>query len=80
MVDTATGLGASGPVEARRSITPRLAGKAGIPTSGVLAVTMVVTVNQPAQDGQLTVRPEGQVPAGATPAPALAHGQAHAHA
>jgi hypothetical protein len=67
VVDTATALGATGPIAGRRAITPRLLGRAGIPSTGVAAVTMVVTVNRPAQAGSLTVRPEGQVPAGSIP-------------
>ena len=67
VLDTAGKLGATGPIAGRRSITPRLAGQAGIPSTGVAAVTMVVTVTQPAQPGFLTVRPEGQVPAGGIP-------------
>lgn len=67
VVETATKLGSTGPVPARSALTPRLTGKAGIPSTGVLAVTLVVTVVNPTQAGYLTARPEGQVPAGSAP-------------
>ena len=67
VVDTATGIGATGRIAAQRAVVPRVLGKTGIPATGVVAVTMIVTVTSPTQDGYLTVRPEGQIPAGTAP-------------
>jgi hypothetical protein len=54
LMDTRTGLGASAP-PARGTAHVRVLGRAGIPSSGVTAVVMTVTVSAPAAHGYLTV-------------------------
>lgn len=60
ILDTRTGLGASGPVAASGSVSLSVLGKNGIPASGVAAVVMNVTVADPAATGFVTVWPSGQ--------------------
>ena len=67
VLDTATGQPDAALVPAQRALTPRLAGVAGLPVTGVAAVTMIVTVRNPSRSGFLTVRPKGEVSRGATP-------------
>ncbi|AUY49737.1 right-handed parallel beta-helix repeat-containing protein [Streptomyces sp. CB01881] len=60
LLDTRTGVG--GPaqaVPAWGTVDLPVTGLAGVPASGVTAVTMNVTVTEPGQDGHLTVYPHG---------------------
>lgn len=62
LVDTRSGLGVpAGPVPAGRSIDVTVAGRAGVPASGVAAVALNVTVTGPAGSGYLTAFPSGTV-------------------
>ncbi len=63
VLDTRTGLrtdGGAGPLGALVSAPLRIAGRAGVPSAGVVAVTLNVTVTGPPADGYLTVFPCGQ--------------------
>lgn len=60
LVDTRWGLGAPrGAVGGNRTLTVAVAGKAGIPASGVSAVVLTVTAVWPKQSGYLTAYPSG---------------------
>ncbi|MEY9969344.1 hypothetical protein ABIA33_007432 [Streptacidiphilus sp. MAP12-16] len=60
-MDTRTGLGAPDkPLSADSSTTLQLAGKYGIPASGVTAVVLNVTATNTSQNGYLTVYTHGQ--------------------
>ena len=57
LLDTRTGLGASGPVAAHGTISLQVAGQGGVPASAVESVVFTVTVTQPSAAGYLTVFP-----------------------
>ena len=59
VLDTRTNLGASGPVPALGSISVQVAGRGGVPASGVSAVIVNVTATGTATDGFVTVWPSG---------------------
>ena len=60
VLDTRVGNGAPvGPVAARGTLRLQVAGRAGVPSSGVSAVVLNVTVTQPATGGYVTVFPDG---------------------
>lgn len=60
LLDTRTGIGAPKARVAARSTTRlQVAGRGGVPSSGVAAVVLNVTVNGPADSGFLTVWPTG---------------------
>jgi len=65
LLDTRSGLGGvTGPVAADKSAVLQVAGVDGVPSSGVTAVVVNVTVVSPAANGVLTVYPDGgSVPA-----------------
>lgn len=51
--------GANGPIRARQVISIQVTGRGGIPTTGVSAVLLTVTVTRPARSGYVTVYPDG---------------------
>ncbi|RPE32528.1 right-handed parallel beta-helix repeat-containing protein [Kitasatospora cineracea] len=53
------GVGGTTPVAAWGTVTLPVTGIAGVPASGVTAVTLNVTVTDPREDGHLTVYPHG---------------------
>lgn len=57
ILDTRSGLGASGPLNGNSSMPLRVTGTAGIPASGVSAVVLNLTVAAPASAGYLTAYP-----------------------
>ncbi|MEU2449954.1 hypothetical protein ABZ605_07835 [Streptomyces sp. NPDC012765] len=61
LLDTREGLGRPGtaPVAAGGEVSLQVAGRAGVPTSGVTAVVLNVTVTDPKSDGFLTAWPSG---------------------
>lgn len=59
VLDTRSGLGASGPVAAYSTIHVQITGSGGVPASGVAAVVLNVTVTQPQGAGYLRVYPDG---------------------
>ncbi|MGW6612552.1 hypothetical protein ACWGA0_03695 [Streptomyces erythrochromogenes] len=61
LLDTRAGLGRAGtaPVAAGGEVSLQVAGRAGVPRSGVKAVVLNVTVTDPTSDGHLTVWPSG---------------------
>ncbi|WP_328740688.1 hypothetical protein OHA91_35000 [Streptomyces erythrochromogenes] len=61
LLDTRAGLGRAGtaPVAAGGEVSLQVAGRAGVPQSGVKAVVLNVTVTEPQSDGHLTVWPSG---------------------
>lgn len=60
ILDTRTGNGGyNGPVGAYQTVNLQVAGRGGVPSSGVSAVVLNVTVTNPAQAGWLTVYPTG---------------------
>ncbi|WP_183069100.1 hypothetical protein [Streptomyces sp. gCLA4] len=61
LLDTRAGLGRAGtaPVGAGGEVSLQVAGRAGVPQSGVKAVVLNVTVTDPKSDGHLTVWPSG---------------------
>ncbi len=58
VLDTRTNLGATGPVAASGTVHLPVLGKGGVPATGVAAVVLNVTVNAPAQPGNITVYPD----------------------
>ena len=67
LLDTRAGVGAPiGRIVARRSITVQMTGRGGIPSSGVAAVALNVTVTAPASAGYVTVHPGGTRPGTST--------------
>ena len=58
VLDTRTNLGATGPVAALNTVHLPVLGKGGVPATGVAAVVLNVTVNAPAQPGNITVYPD----------------------
>lgn len=67
VLDTASGQLGTGPLRPQRALMPQLSGLAGLPTTGVSAVSMVVTVRNPTRTGFLSVRPKGEIPRGTKP-------------
>jgi hypothetical protein len=60
ILDTRTGLGGKkGPVQPGGVITLSVAGVAGVPATGISAVLVSVTADQPAGSGTVTVYPDG---------------------
>ncbi|MEU4353748.1 hypothetical protein [Streptomyces virginiae] len=61
LLDTRAGLGRAGtaPVPAGGEVSLQVAGRSGVPQSGVKAVVLNVTVTDPKSDGHLTVWPSG---------------------
>ena len=59
ILDTRTGIGASGLVRAGKPYSLSVLGQGGVPASGVAAVVLNVTVTQPAAASYLTVYPNG---------------------
>ncbi len=59
VMDTRSGVGASGPVAARGTVQLSVLGHGGVPVSGVAAVVLNVTVTEPRAAGYLTVFPDG---------------------
>ncbi|GHI13918.1 hypothetical protein Scinn_33810 [Streptomyces virginiae] len=61
LLDTRAGLGRTGtePVAAGGEVSLQVAGRSGVPQSGVNAVVLNVTVTDPKSDGHLTVWPSG---------------------
>ncbi|MEV4190375.1 hypothetical protein [Streptomyces toxytricini] len=61
LLDTRAGLGrpGTGPVAAGGEVPLQVAGRGGVPQSGVKAVVLNVTVTEPQSDGHLTVWPSG---------------------
>ena len=60
LMDTRSGTGGvTGPVAADKSVALQVAGVDGVPSSGVTAVVLNVTVTQPTVGGVLTVYPDG---------------------
>ena len=62
ILDTRTGLGADGPIQANGMFTLQVTGRAGVPMGGVLAVALNITVTQPAAGGYLRVWASGSPP------------------
>jgi len=62
ILDTRSKIGVSSttPVSANGSVTLQITGQKGVPSTGVTAVAMNVTVTQPTRSGSLTVYPHGQ--------------------
>ncbi|MEV6523683.1 PKD domain-containing protein [Longispora sp. NPDC051575] len=54
------------PVAPGGTLVLPVTGRAGVPATGVTAVTMNVTVTQPTRDGFLTVYPDGETPPNAS--------------
>jgi hypothetical protein len=60
ILDTRTGVGGlAGPVGPGGTVNVQVAGRGGVPATGVTAVAMNVTVTQPTGDGFLTISPTG---------------------
>ncbi|MFC7491390.1 hypothetical protein, partial [Knoellia alttitudinis] len=59
VLDTRTNLGATGPVPAGGTAHVTVLGKGGVPTTGVSAVVINVTVTSPKSNGYVTVHPDG---------------------
>ncbi|MEU6293799.1 hypothetical protein [Streptomyces erythrochromogenes] len=61
LLDSRSAVGRPGttPVPARSEVTLQVAGRGGVPQSGVKAVVLNVTVTDPKDDGHLTVWPSG---------------------
>lgn len=57
ILDTRSNTGASGPVGALATVGLQVAGRGGVPASGVAAVAIDVTATAPAKPGYLTVYP-----------------------
>ena len=64
VVDSRTGLGLAGPLAADRAAPVTLAGRGGIPATGVSAVVVNVTATQPTAPGNLAVHPAGSAAPG----------------
>jgi uncharacterized protein (DUF1501 family) len=61
LLDTRSGVGAPpGQVARRQRVDLQVTGRGGVPNSGVSAVVLNVTVDQPASDGFLSVGPAGE--------------------
>jgi GH25 family lysozyme M1 (1,4-beta-N-acetylmuramidase) len=59
LLDTRSGVGASGPVRSGRTVVLQVDGRGGVPASGVGAVALNVTVTRPAAAGYVTVYADG---------------------
>ncbi|MDQ2737706.1 MAG: transglycosylase SLT domain-containing protein [Actinomycetota bacterium] len=59
VLDTRKQFGATGPVRPLQSMALSILGSGGVPTTGVSAVAINVTVTRPAGSGYLTVYPDG---------------------
>ncbi len=59
LVDTRNGNGAGGPVAARATVHLQVGGRGGVPTTGVSAAVLNVTVTQPTRAGYITAYPDG---------------------
>ncbi|WP_206665913.1 hypothetical protein, partial [Pedococcus bigeumensis] len=59
VLDTRTNLGGTGPVAAHGTVHLQVAGRGGVPASGVSAVVVNVTVTAAKSAGFLTVYPDG---------------------
>ena len=59
LLDTRIGTGAKGPVAPGATVILQVDGAGGLPSSGVAAVVLNVTVTQPAQSGYVTVFADG---------------------
>ena len=59
VVDTRTGLGATGPIKASASVSVQVTGRGGVPATGVSAVAVNVTAVSPTKTGYLSVYPSG---------------------
>ncbi|HEY2792137.1 MAG TPA: hypothetical protein VGJ28_07275, partial [Micromonosporaceae bacterium] len=67
MLDTVTGVGAPAhPVPAKHALSVQIAGRVGVPTSGVGEVAVNVTVSRAAQAGTLVVAPSSKSQSGVT--------------
>ncbi len=73
IVNTTSGVGGTA-IAANTTRVVQVAGKGGVPTSGVSAVTLTVTATKPTAAGTLTVYPEGKTKP-ATPALSFAAGR-----
>src|SRR6478735_8846880 len=58
LLDTRTGDGGAGPVAGSGTVHLQVAGRSGVPASGVSAVVMNVTVTSPTRTGYLTAYPD----------------------
>ncbi|MEO8749930.1 MAG: hypothetical protein ABI384_05980 [Allobranchiibius sp.] len=59
LMDTRTNVGATGPVPAHGTAHLQIAGKGGVPATGISAVMVNVTVTGPTAAGTITVYPDG---------------------
>ncbi|MDU0314735.1 IPT/TIG domain-containing protein [Phycicoccus sp. M110.8] len=59
LLDTRTNLGGAGPVAAKGTVHLQVTGRGGIPTTGVSAVVLNVTVTSPTAPGFITAYPDG---------------------
>ena len=59
ILDTRGSIGASGPVGALSTVGLQVAGRGGVPASGVAAVAVNVTVTAPTAPGYVTIYPSG---------------------
>jgi uncharacterized protein YkwD len=59
ILDTRSGIGASGPPGPGGVVDVQVAGQGGVPATGVAAVAFNVTVTQPSSEGFLTLYPSG---------------------
>lgn len=57
VLDTRAGIGAAGPVRANDAITVQIAGRGGVPASGVSAVVLNITVTEARSFGFVTAYP-----------------------
>ena len=66
VIDTRSGLGAAGPVAAGGTVSAVVAGRGGVPVSGVSAVVVNITVTAPTRGGFLTAWAAGAARPGAS--------------
>ena len=59
ILDTRSGIGASGPVSGGGTVALQVTGRGGIPSTGVAAVVLNVTVTSPRAGGFITAYPQG---------------------
>lgn len=60
VLDTRTGVGGRGPVQAGGSVALQIAGRGGVPATGVAAVVLNITVTEARSFGYVTAYPSGQ--------------------